>query len=50
MKQDIKPELIKKEKQEYFKTWRKNNKDKVKEHNARYWKKRVEKKLNKSDK
>lgn len=32
-------ELIKKAKREYFKNWRKNNKDKVKEHNARYWKK-----------
>jgi len=35
--------LVKKAKQEYFKNWRKKNKDKVKEYNSKYWKKRAEK-------
>jgi len=38
-------ELVKAEKRTYFKKWRDTNKDKVKEHNARYWKKYAEKKL-----
>lgn len=37
--------LIKEEKREYARQWRKNNKDKVKETNKRYWKKKVLKKL-----
>jgi len=35
------------ERKAYFKAWRAANKDKVKQHNANYWKKRVEKKLEK---
>lgn len=30
-------------KREYFKNWRKNNKDKVKKHNETFWKKQAEK-------
>jgi len=43
-------DLIRKEKNDYYKKWRKNNKDKVKEHHERYWKKRVERKLAKENK
>lgn len=39
-------ELVKEERRAYFKKWRSENKDKVKKHNATYWVKRVEKKLN----
>ena len=35
------------EKREYFKNWRKNNKDKVKKHNETFWKKQAEKLNNK---
>ena len=31
-------------KREYFKQWRANNKDKVKEYNKKYWEKRAAKK------
>ena len=34
-------DLIKAERRKYFKDWRTKNKDKVKEHNRRYWEKRV---------
>lgn len=37
--------LIKEERKTYYKDWRSKNKDKIKEQNARYWKKRAEKKL-----
>lgn len=41
-------EQIKQEKRNYFKNWRKNNKDKVRAINKRYWEKRANKKqLNK---
>ncbi|MBQ8891283.1 MAG: hypothetical protein IJ068_00250 [Bacilli bacterium] len=47
MKKDEKltPELT--AKREYFKNWRKNNKDKVKKYNEKFWKKQVEKLNNK---
>lgn len=45
MRPKINEDLIKAEKRLYFKNWRKNNREKVKEHNARYWEKRVEKKM-----
>ncbi len=38
-------ELAREERKAYFKKWRADNKEKVKEHNANYWKKRVLKKL-----
>lgn len=34
--EDIK-ELAQKERQEYFRNWRKQNPDKVKKHNENYW-------------
>lgn len=39
-------ELILEEKRSYFKKWRSENKDKVKNHNANYWKRKTEQKLN----
>lgn len=33
-------ELVKKLRNEYFRNWRKNNKDKVKAINQKYWKKK----------
>ena len=33
------------ERLEYFRQWRAANKDKVKQHNENYWKKRAEKRL-----
>ena len=38
-------EAILKEKRQYFKNWRAENKDKVKNHNQAYWKKKAEKTL-----
>lgn len=38
-------QAIREEKRAYFKKWRSENKDKVKKHNATYWKTRTEKKL-----
>lgn len=38
-------ELAKLEKSLYFKNWRAQNKDKVKQHNKNYWQRRAEKKL-----
>ena len=35
--------LIKEDRKAYYKNWRSKNKDKIKEQNARYWKKRAEK-------
>ena len=37
--------LIKEDRKAYYKNWRSKNKGKIKEQNARYWKKRAEKKL-----
>lgn len=34
-------EVAKQERREYFRQWRANNKDKVKQHNANYWAKRT---------
>lgn len=42
-------ELVKKERREYYRKWRAENKDKVRENNARYWKKRALKKLEEQD-
>lgn len=38
-------ELAMEERREYFRKWRAANKDKVKKHNADYWKRRAEQKL-----
>ncbi len=45
-KQEEIEKLIKEEKRLYLNNWRKNNKDRVKKHNADYWKRRAEKRLN----
>ena len=37
--------VVKEEKREYFRRWRKNNPEKVKQHNDNYWRKRAEKRL-----
>ena len=37
-------------KKEYYKNWRKNNKDKIKNYNSKYWEKRAEKIKNKKAK
>jgi len=39
-------ELAKAERREYFRKWRADNPDKVKQHNSNYWRKRAEKRLN----
>lgn len=39
MTNTISEEKIKKAKNEYFRTWRKNNRDKVKKAQERYWEK-----------
>lgn len=36
-------EFANKIRKEYFKDWRNKNKDKVKDYNSKYWKKRAEK-------
>lgn len=38
-------ELANEERKAYYRKWREENKDKVKKHNATYWKRRVEKRL-----
>ena len=38
-------DLARKERLDYFKSWRAANKDKVKQHNMNYWRKRAEKKM-----
>lgn len=38
-------ELARAERLEYFRNWRANNKDKVRESNRKYWQKRAEKRL-----
>lgn len=43
-KTEINEDLIRNEKLEYYKNWRKNNKDKVKKHNQNFWNKRALKK------
>lgn len=42
--------LIKEERNKYYKEWRAKNKDKVKEKNARYWQKRVQRLLEEKEK
>lgn len=39
-------ELIKAERREYFRQWRAANPEKVRKHNANYWRNRAVKKLN----
>ena len=41
-------ELIHKQKLEYYKNWRKNNKDKVKQHNKNFWLKKIKKEAEKN--
>lgn len=43
MKQSIE-QLAREERNAYMRKWRSENKDKVRKHNAAYWKRRVEKK------
>ena len=38
-------EIARKERLEYFRNWRANNKEKVKKHNQNYWRKKAEKRL-----
>ena len=38
-------ELARQEEREYKKAWRAKNKDRVRQYNADYWKRRVEKRL-----
>jgi len=38
-------ELVRAEKNAYFRAWRAKNPEKVKAHNAKYWRKRAEKKM-----
>jgi len=38
-------ELAKEERRAYFRKWRAENKDKVKKHNANYWRRRAEKRF-----
>ena len=45
MEQSKIDELARKERLAYFKAWRAANPDKVKKHNATYWKKRAEQKI-----
>ena len=42
MKQKL-DELIHQEKLKYYRNWRKNNKDKVKQHNKNFWLKKLQK-------
>jgi len=37
--------MIREEKREYLRNWRAANKDKVKQHNEAYWRKRAERRL-----
>ncbi len=50
LERNVNEDLIRKEKLEYYKNWRKNNKDKVRKHNQTYWQKRVQKKLSEQSK
>ena len=36
-------ELARQERLEYFRTWRANNKERVKQHNENYWRRKAEK-------
>ncbi|MDR0326567.1 MAG: hypothetical protein LBI19_10815 [Oscillospiraceae bacterium] len=38
-------EIVKAERNAYTRAWRAKNPEKVKEHNAKYWRKRAERKL-----
>jgi len=38
-------EAVKQERREYFRNWRASNKDKVRQHNQNYWRRRAERKL-----
>lgn len=42
-------ELARKERLEYFRKWRENNKDKVKMHNTNYWKNRAKKRISNNE-
>ena len=44
MKQDI-DELAKEMRRDYYRKWRAANKDKVRRHNANYWRKKAEQRL-----
>lgn len=45
MKREQVDELAAEERREYFRKWRAANKDKVAKHNANYWRKKAEQKL-----
>lgn len=49
MKNNIE-ELIRQERLKYFKNWRKNNKDKVKQHNQNFWLKKLQQEENSNGK
>lgn len=49
MNNNTNTELIKGEKRAYMKEWRKNNKERVKIHNARYWLKKAQANNRKED-
>lgn len=42
MKNKEKVNVVNDIKKEYYKQWRDNNKDKIKQYNARYWQKKAE--------
>ena len=41
-------QAAKKARKDYYKSWRDNNKDKIKDYNSKYWKKRAERIKNSS--
>ena len=43
-------EIARQERLEYFRQWRANNKDKVKQHNKNYWLRKAEQRLNEEQK
>lgn len=44
---DFQKDINKYIKKEYYREWRKNNKDKIKKYNEKFWKKQAEKMNNK---
>lgn len=43
-------EIARQERLEYFRQWRANNKDKVKQHNKNYWLRKAEQRLMENEK
>ena len=44
-KNDVTQEAIREAQREYFREWRKKNKDKVRQHNRNYWEKKARQRL-----